>query len=294
MYCYNKKRERTHHQWTAHPSADFHYGFWLLALILSSVTVCFTLWPDPQLESSGTGGTRLDGDFKGEMSWQFCVPNNAHPPDANLPSGHVVGAVTWDIEGHVRWALAGVEVPGGHLVGLLYFLGQFTLPSCSGVTLSKCCPTQVWAVSGVSGQFLVPGFGDYLFMVVGFHWQGGQFKFQSYPYNLCLLHPTANTSMWIILCFCFHSFTCASRSAMLTIIISQLFPLYSWFLCYIGWSGHSCALLRIKHSWWPIRTNILYCVSMHIDYVLCLYYWNSEYLNNNGLAIFTSIVSGWL
>lgn len=121
MYCYNKKRERTHHQWTAHPSADFHYGFWLLALILSSVTVCFTLWPDPQLESSGTGGTRLDGDFKGEMSWQFCVPNNAHPPDANLPSGHVVGAVTWDIEGHVRWALAGVEVPGGAPGGLDLF-----------------------------------------------------------------------------------------------------------------------------------------------------------------------------
>ncbi len=92
---------RTHHQWTVHPSADFYYGLPVLALGLSSVT-CFTLWPDPRLES---GGTLLDGlaeDLKVEMSWQFCVPDNAPPPDAILPSGHVVVAVTWDIEGHVR------------------------------------------------------------------------------------------------------------------------------------------------------------------------------------------------
>lgn len=56
-----------------------------MALRLSSVTVCFTLWPDPRLESDGAGGTFLDGlaeDLEGEMSWQFCVPNNAPPPDA--------------------------------------------------------------------------------------------------------------------------------------------------------------------------------------------------------------------
>lgn len=80
-------------------------GVRVLALRLSSVSVCFTLWPDPRLESSGTGGTLLDGlakDLKFEISWQICVPNNAPPPDAILSSGHVVGAVTCYIEGHVR------------------------------------------------------------------------------------------------------------------------------------------------------------------------------------------------